>query len=96
MAAPADSGDIRFEVTELTEGMEETPFRVELVDDTGQVIETHWFATSYEVGSMVGAFREAQARREEADRLGVHPLEIEFAPFGPAWQAEQEERRRGF
>ena len=40
------------------------------------------------------SFRYSQARREEADRLGVHPLEIEFAPFGPAWEREQEERRR--
>jgi hypothetical protein len=42
---------------------------------------------------MLVAFREAQSRRAEADRLGVHPLEMEFAPFGPAWQREQAERR---
>lgn len=41
---------------------------------------------------MIESFRYSQARREEAEALGLHPLEIEFAPFGPAWQREQGER----
>ena len=86
---PADPGDIRFEQGEFRDGMEETPFWLEMIDDTGTVIETHFFGSSYERGSMVVGFRESQARRSEADRLGKHPLELEFEPFGPAWQREQ-------
>jgi hypothetical protein len=91
---PADKDDIRFETTHLTDGMEETPFMVEVIDDTGTVVRTDFYSSMEEVYSMVNAHREAQVRREEADRLGVHPLEIEFAPFGPAWQREREEGGR--
>lgn len=42
--------------------------------------------------SYANAWVEAEERRAEADRLGVHPLEIVFAPFGPEWQREQDER----
>jgi len=45
-----------------------------------------------QASSFIGAFEEAEERRAEADRLGVHPLEIAFAPFGPEWEREQEER----
>jgi hypothetical protein len=44
--------------------------------------------------SFAASWVEAEERRAEAARLGVHPLEIEFAPFGPAWQAEREARER--
>jgi len=33
--------------------------------------------------SFVAAMEESAARNAEADRLGVHPLEITLAPFGP-------------
>jgi hypothetical protein len=95
-AKPADKDDIRFEHGVFADGMEETPFWLHLIDDTGTIVERHVFATEAEVWSLIESFRYAQARREEAARLGVHPLEIEFAPFGPAWLAEQEDRRRGF
>lgn len=38
------------------------------------------------------AYVEAEERRAEADRLGVHPLELALAPYGPEWQREQMER----
>lgn len=89
---PADPGDVRFELGMAEDGMEETPFWLKMIDDTGTVVERHWFATSGERYSLIDAHRDAQARRAEADRLGLHPLAIEFAPYGEAWVREQEER----
>jgi hypothetical protein len=86
---PADPGDVRFE---YRDGHEDAPYALDVIDDKGEIIEVHFFITAYERGNMIAAWRESQSRREEADRLGLHPLEIEFAPFGPAWQREQEER----
>jgi hypothetical protein len=88
--APADPGDIRFEHFDTSN--EDAPFGTHMIDERGEVVETHFFATSWERSSLVGSFREAQERREEAERLGVHPLELALAPFGPEWQAEQIER----
>lgn len=90
---PADKGDTRFEIIEIRDGMEETPILVESIDDTGTVYQRDFYATRSEAFDMIEAHREAQSRRAEAERCGAHPLEIEFAPFGPAWMREQEERR---
>lgn len=87
---PADPGDVRFEFSECgtdpetgePNGDEERPFYCEVVDDTGTVVERHHFATAWERGNMVEAWRYAQAV----------PFEEEFAPFGPAWQREQAAR----
>lgn len=38
------------------------------------------------------AWVEYMERNAEAERLGVHPLEITYAPYGPEWQREQAER----
>lgn len=92
---PADPGDVRFEHGMAVEGMEETPFWLKMIDDTGRVVETHFFAEREGIFSLIGAHREAQERRAEAERLGVHPLEIALAPFGPEWEREQAERNGG-
>lgn len=42
--------------------------------------------------SYANAWVEAEERRAEAARLGVHPLELAFAPYGEEWQREQRER----
>ncbi len=42
--------------------------------------------------SFARSWQEAEERRAEAARLGVHPLELAFAPYGPEWQHEQAER----
>lgn len=101
---PADPGDVRFELVdpsydeETGEPMfnEELPYGLLVVDDQGEIVQRHAFATSWERSSMVLAHREHQSLVEEADRLGVHPLEIAFAPFGPECEREQEERRYGW
>lgn len=54
-------------------------------DDPGE-------SATVQAASFIAAFDEAEERRAEADRLGVHPLELAFAPFGPEWEREQEER----
>lgn len=86
---PADPGDVRFEHGTLDDGSG----WLHMIDDRGEIVETHFFDRAQDMWPMVEAHREAQARHEEADRLGVHPLELAFAPFGPEWQREQEERR---
>jgi hypothetical protein len=45
-----------------------------------------------QAASFLAAFEDSMLREAEADRLGCHPLELEFAPFGPAWQREQADR----
>lgn len=98
---PADPGDVRFELVdpsydeETGEPMfdEEMPYGLLMIDDQGEVVQRHAFRTSWERGSMIEAHREHQDLVEEAERRGVHPLEITLAPFGPEWEREQEERR---
>lgn len=89
MHRPADPGDIRFEVTPLADPELGATHLVLTIDDRGEVIARDITDLPYE---LVEAAREAQARRAEADRLGVHPLELAFEPFGPEWQREQAER----
>lgn len=91
---PADKGDTRFEhgvsgtdehdTTSRYLGNEEAPYWVESIDDTGTVYRVDFFATQAEVFDMIEAFRYSQGTT----------LEEEFAPFGPAWQREQEGRGR--
>lgn len=89
---PADPGDVRFEFSECgvdpetgdPDGDDERPYYLEVVNEDGEVVERHHFYTSTERSNMVEAFRYSQAV----------PFEEEFAPFGPAWQREQEERGR--
>ena len=76
---PADPGDTRFEVGEFEGGMEETPYWLRMIDDQGEQIEMHFFATPVERSEMIASFRYSQAV----------PFEEEFAPFGPAWEREQ-------
>jgi hypothetical protein len=79
---PADPGDVRFEHGMFEDGMEETPFWLDMIDDTGTIVERHFFATKDEVWSLISSHRYAQNV----------PFEEEFAPFGPTWQREQAER----
>jgi hypothetical protein len=76
---PADPGDVRFE---YRDGHEDAPYALDVIDDKGEIIEVHFFMTAWERGNMIEAHRYAQSV----------PFEEEFAPFGPAWQREQEER----
>ncbi len=45
-----------------------------------------------QAASYVCAFEEAAERRAKAERLGVHPLEIAFEPYGSEWEHEMTER----
>jgi len=87
---PADPGDFRFEIIEHEEPELGCTHTVIVIDDRGEVLER--FTTDDPYGA-VAAAREAQSRRERAEELGVHPLELAFAPFGREWQLEQEEAR---
>lgn len=79
--APADPGDIRFEMFELEN--EDTPYGLLMIDDKGVVVEQHAFASTMERSSLIASFRECQDTT----------LEERLAPFGIEWQREQEERR---
>lgn len=91
---PADPGDVRFEFSEcgidpddgMPNGDDERPYYLEMIDDTGTVIERHHFVSAWERSNMVEGYRYCQAV----------PFEEEFAPFGPAWQREQMERGGAF
>ena len=85
--------DIRIDITVAEEGMEETPYIVTESDIAGNVIDRCFYAFKEEAYQHRIAHRESESRHAEAERLGIHPLEIEFAPFGPAWQREQDQRR---
>lgn len=98
---PADPGDVRFELLDPDYDPEtgqpwfneEAPYGLLMIDDQGEVIEQHAFQTSWERSSMIAAHREHQSRVAEADRLGVHPLELALER---EWELEQEERQRGW
>jgi hypothetical protein len=83
---PAEPGDVRFEIGPQDEDGYCT---VLWIDDKGVIVEQDY---TREPHAIVEGFRMMQERNAEAERLGVHPLEIEYAPFGPAWQREQRER----
>lgn len=89
--APAEPGDVRFEVGERDEDGYQA---VLTIDDEGAVVDRDYMRYDA-VGAFVAGHREAQDRRARADELGVHPLELAFAPFGEEWQREQEERLGG-
>ncbi len=87
--------------TQIEENEEGSSFAVVTITfaDGEQIVESFssYFDSPVEsavvqASSFIGAFEEAEERRAEADRLGVHPLEIAFAPFGPEWEREMEER----
>jgi hypothetical protein len=94
--------DFRFEIVPMPEPELGASYLVRVIEQVEAPADDRWpvptlvdgpeveaFYTDDPGGAVAGA-REAQARRREAGRLGVHPLELEFAAFGPAWQREQE------
>lgn len=76
---PAEPGDIRFEHGMFEDGMEETPFWVEAIDDCGNIVERNYLATEHEVWNLIESFRECQGTT----------LEERLAPFGIEWQRER-------
>ena len=64
-------------------------------DGTTQTQEFAHREAFADAGYYVHYAYESAERHIEAERLGVHPLELELAPFGPAWEREQEERYGG-
>lgn len=87
--------------TETSRNDEGSDFATVTVTWLDGEVEVHHFASYFDdpcesaveqAASFICALDETVERHNEAERLGVHPLEIAFAPFGPEWQREQHDR----
>lgn len=71
--APADKGDVRFEIVSIIEETDD-PYMsvlVETIDDTGTIVDRNVFASEHEAYNMIEAHREAQAFTLE-ERLDMY------------------------